>query len=169
MKTTTRRDLLKGLACGSLIIGFDPLNRSWVTSANAAGAAKLEHLPHLDGVLRTDEEALTAASGDFGLFVSRRPVAVLEPGSVQDIARVMRFANKHDLRIAVRGNGHSIYGQTLVKGGIVIQMSTLSKARNLPGARVLADAGCSWGAVLEETLKEGASPPVIPDYLGLRT
>ncbi len=86
---------------------------------------------------------------------------------MQDIARVIRFANKHDLRIAVRGNGHSIYGQTLVKGGIVIQMSTLSKARNLPGARVLADAGCSWGAVLEETLKEGATPPVIPDYLGL--
>lgn len=67
----------------------------------------------------------------------------------------------------MRGHGHSIYGQTLVKGGIVIQMSTLSKARNLPGARVLADAGCSWGAVLEETLKEGATPPVIPDYLGL--
>ena len=167
MKTTTRRDLLKGLACGSIIVGFDPLNRSWVTSANAAGTANLEHVPHLDGVLRTDDEALTAASGDFGRFVNRRPVAVLEPGSVQDIARVVRFANKHDLRIAVRGHGHSIYGQTLVKGGIVIQMSTLSKARNLPGARVLADAGCSWGDVLEETLKQGATPPVIPDYLGL--
>ena len=167
MKSTTRRDLLKGLACGSLIIGFDPLNRSWVTSANAAGAAKLEHLPRLHGVLRTDDEALTAASADFGRFVNRRPVAVLEPGSAADIARVVRFANKHDLRIAVRGHGHSIYGQTLVNGGIVIQMSTLSKARNLPGARVLADAGCSWGGVLEATLKEGATPPVIPDYLGL--
>jgi hypothetical protein len=33
-----------------------------VTSANAAGAKKLEHLPHLDGVLRTDDEALSAAS-----------------------------------------------------------------------------------------------------------
>ena len=93
MKTTTRRDLLKGLACGSLIIGFDPLNRSWVTSANAAGAPKLEHLPHLDGVLRTDDEALTAASADFGRFVDRRPVAVLEPGSVADIARVIRRAS----------------------------------------------------------------------------
>ena len=46
-------------------------------------------------------------------------------------------------------------------------MSTLAKARNLPGARVLADAGCSWGAVLQETLKQGATPPVIPDYLEL--
>jgi len=167
LKMTTRRDLLKGLACGSLIVGFDPLTRSWVTSANAATVAKLEHLPHLDGVLRTDEEALTAASEDYGRFINRRPVAVLEPGSVQDIARVIRFANKHDLRIAVRGNGHSIYGQSLVKGGIVIQMGTLAKARNLPGARVLADAGCSWGEVLQETLLEGATPPVIPDYLEL--
>ena len=40
MKSTTRRDVLKGLACGSLIVGFDPLTRSWVTSANAAGATK---------------------------------------------------------------------------------------------------------------------------------
>jgi cytokinin dehydrogenase len=110
-------------------------------------------------VLRTDDEALSAASADFGLFVNRRPVAVLEPASVQDVARVIRFANNHDLRIAVRGNGHSVYGQTLVKGGIVIQMSTLSKARNLPGARVLAGAGCSWGAVLEETLKEERRRP----------
>lgn len=167
MKTTTRRDLLKGLACGSLIVGFDPLSRSWVTGAEAASLAKLDQLPPLDGVLRTDDEALTAASGDYGRFIQRRPVAVLEPGSVQDIARVIRFANKHDLRIAVRGHGHSIYGQSLVQGGIVIAMSTLANARNLPGARVLADAGCSWGAVLQETLKEGATPPVIPDYLEL--
>lgn len=167
MKITTRRDLVKSLAFGSLIVGFDPITRSWVTSAEAANASKLDHLPHLDGVLRRDEEALAAASEDSGHFVNRRPVAVLEPGSVQDIARVVRFANKHDLRIAVRGHGHSIYGQSLVEGGIVIAMSTLANARNLPGARVLADAGCSWGAVLQETLKQGATPRVIPDYLGL--
>ena len=167
MKITTRRDLVKSLAFGSLIVGFDPVRRSWVTRAEAASASKLDHLPHLDGVLRRDEEALTAASEDYGRFIHRRPVAVLEPGSVQDIAQVVRFANKHDLRIAVRGHGHSIYGQSLVEGGIVIAMSSLGKARNLPGARVLADAGCSWGAVLQETLKEGATPPVIPDYMEL--
>jgi cytokinin dehydrogenase len=168
MKITTRRALLKGLACGgTLIVGFNPLSRSWVTTAEAAGAAKLDHVPHLDGVLRTDEDALTAASGDYGRFIQRRPIAVLEPGSVQDIARIVRFANKHHLRVAVRGHGHSIYGQSLVEGGIVIAMSSLATARNLPGARVLADAGCSWGAVLQETLQEGATPPVIPDYLEL--
>ena len=167
MRKTTRRDLIKGLACGSLIAGFDPLTRSWVTSAHAAAKPELEHVPKLDGVLRTDEEALAEASIDYGRFVTRRPVAVLEPGSVRDIARIVRFANKHDLRIAVRGHGHSIYGQSLIEGGIVIRMSTLAEARHMPGRRVLADAGCSWGAVLQETLKEGLTPPVIPDYLEL--
>ena len=167
MAITTRRDLVKSLAFGSLIIGFDPINRSWVTSAEAASAAKLDHLPHLNGVLLRDEEALTAASEDYGLFIRRRPVAVLEPGSVLDIARVVRFANKHDLRVAVRGHGHSIYGQSLVEGGIVIAMNTLAKVQNMPGARVPADAGCSWAAVLQETLQQGATPPVIPDYLEL--
>ena len=167
MKFTTRRNLVKGLAFGSLIVGFNPLTRSWVTNAEAASAGKLDRLPHLDGVLRRDEEALTAASEDSGHFAHRRPIAVLEPGSVQDIARVVRFANEHDLRIAVRGHGHSIYGQSLVEGGIVIAMSSFAQARNLPGARVLADAGCPWGGVLQETLKQGATPPVIPDYLEL--
>jgi hypothetical protein len=75
MKTTTRRDLVKGLAFGALIVGFDPSNRSWVTSAEAGSAAKLDHLPHLDGVLRRDDEALTAASEDYGRFIHRKPVA----------------------------------------------------------------------------------------------
>lgn len=37
---------------------------------------------------------------------------------VRDIARIIRFANKYGLRIAVRGQGHSIYGRSLVAGGI---------------------------------------------------
>lgn len=167
MKHTTRRHLLKTLAASSLIIGFDPLTRSWVTAASAKGRSDLDHVPRLDGVLRTDDESLTAASEDSGHFVHRRPIAVLEPASVRDIARIVRFANERGLRIAARGHGHCIFGQSLVEGGIVIRMESLAEVRQLPGMCVLADAGCSWGAVLQETLKKGATPPVIPDYLGL--
>jgi cytokinin dehydrogenase len=169
MKSTsrTRRDFIKSIAVGSIIVGFNPLSRSWVTQAHAGNDFMFKRLPHLDGVLRTDDEALAAAAVDYGRFVRRQPLAVLEPGSVRDIARIVRFANKHDLRIAVRGQGHSIYGQSLVAGGIVIRMSTLATARILPGGRVLADAGCGWGTVLKETLKVGLTPPVIPDYLEL--
>ena len=167
MKHTSRRDLLKTLTATSLVIGFDPLTRSWVTAANAKGSSHLDHVPRLDGVLRTDDESLTAASEDAGHLVHRRPIAVLEPASVMDIARIVRFANERGLRIASRGAGHCVFGQSLVEGGIVIRMESLAEVRNLPGMRVLADAGCSWRAVLEETLKKGATPPVIPDYLGL--
>lgn len=167
MKHTTRRDLLKTLTASSLVIGFDPLSRSWVTAASAKGRSDLDHVPRLDGVLRTDDESLTAASEDAGHVVHRRPIAVLEPASVRDIARIVRFANERGLRIAARGHGHCIFGQSLIEGGIVIRMESLAQVRQLPGMRVLADAGCSWGAVLEETLKKGATPPVIPDYRGL--
>ena len=167
MKHTTRRHLLKTLAASSLVIGFDPLTRSWVTAASAKDRTDLDHLPRLDGVLRTDEESLIAASEDAGHLVHRRPIAVLEPASVRDIARVVCFANERGLRIAVRGHGHCVFGQSLVEGGIVIRMESLTKLRPLPGMRVLADAGCSWGAVLEETRKKSATPPVLPDYLGL--
>lgn len=167
MKHTTRRDLLKTLTASSLVIGFDPLNRSWITAASAKGRSDLDYVPRLDGVLRTDDESLSSASEDAGHFVHRRSIAVLEPASVRDIARIVHFANERGLRIAARGHGHCLFGQSLVEGGIVIRMESLAEARNLPGMRVLADAGCSWSAVLEETLKKGATPPVIPDYLGL--
>jgi cytokinin dehydrogenase len=167
MKHTTRRRFLNTLAASSLVIGFDPLTRQWVTSASAAGGSGLDHIPRLDGVLRTDDASLSAASEDAGRLVHRRPIAVLEPASVRDVSRIVRFANQRGLRIATRGHGHCLFGQALVEGGIVINMRSFATARNLAGMRVLADAGCSWREVLEETLKKGATPPVIPDYLGL--
>jgi len=167
MKHTTRRDILKAITASSLVIGFDPLKRSWVTEANAEDKVQLDHVPPLDGVLHTDDASLTAASEDAGHLVQRRPIAVLEPASVFDIARIIRFAKERGLRVATRGHGHCVFGQSLVDGGIVIRMESLSRLRTLPRMRVLADAGCSWGTVLKETLKKGATPPVVPDYLGL--
>jgi FAD/FMN-containing dehydrogenase len=154
------------LAGSALVVGFDPITSSWITSEAATGAA-FDRLPPLDGRLRLDDEALAAASEDFGRFVHERPVAVLEPGSSRDIARVVRFAQRNGLRVAVRGSGHSLFGQTQVRGGLVIDMSTLATVHDVTDDRVSADAGCRWGAVLAATLAQERTPPVLPDFLGL--
>jgi FAD/FMN-containing dehydrogenase len=99
-------------AAGALVLGFDPLTRSWVTSARAGGI--FDELPRLDGSLHLDEATRAAYAQDFGQIVHERPLAVLKPGSVQDIARMVRFARRHQLRIAGRGRGHSTFGQAQV-------------------------------------------------------
>ncbi len=45
----SRRTFLQGLMSWAVVIGFDYISRSWVTSANAASG--FEELPPLDGVL----------------------------------------------------------------------------------------------------------------------
>ena len=163
----SRRGFLRMLAGGALVLGFDPITASWVTSAAAASKPAFEGLPRLDGTLHLDDATLSSASEDFGRFVHERPAAVLKPGSIEDIGRIVRFARRHGLRIAVRGSGHALFGQTQVRGGLVIDMSTLATVHDVTDDRVYADAGCRWRAVLDATLAHGLTPPVLPDFLGL--
>ena len=74
--SSTRRGFVSGVVGGALILGFDPLRRSWVTQAVADSG--FCDLPPLDGELRTVGREPYAA--DFGRIISRQPRAVLIPG-----------------------------------------------------------------------------------------
>lgn len=156
---------MKGVAAGAAVLGFDSATRSWVTTASAA--ASYDRMPPLDGVLLTDEAALAAVADDYGHIISRRPVAVLQPGSVQDIVKAVRFARKHRLQVAGRGQGHSTYGQPQVEAGVVIDMSTLSSIHAVTADYADVDAGVRWHALLDATLPQGLTPPVLTDYIEL--
>ncbi|MBD2249674.1 FAD-binding protein [Nostoc sp. FACHB-888] len=136
---TPRRSILQGLVASAIVIGFDVVGRSWVTSANAASI--FESIPQLDGTLSTDSETLVSASVDFGNIVHRQPIAVLHPGSIEDIVQIIQFARTHQIKVAARGQGHSTYGQSQVEAGIVINMSTLNKIHFVGTDRTVVDAG----------------------------
>jgi cytokinin dehydrogenase len=167
MTRHSRRTFVGGLAAGALVVGFSPVRRLWITDVHAEGVVDVETLPPLDGVLALDDASRDAAAIDFGRLVQERPLAVLKPGSVRDLARVLRFARRHDLRVAVRGRAHSVHGETLVENGIVIDMSTLNEVHRVAKDVAVVDAGCSWSDVLDATLAIGLTPPVLPDYAGL--
>ena len=157
---------MKQLAGTTLVLGFARNGGGWVTAAEKRPDTAFDELPPLTGTLHLDEASLDAAAQDFGGLVRRRPIAVLKPGSVRDISRMVRFAAQHGLRVAVRGHGHAVYGQTQVEGGIVVDMSTLTGV-HVAHDRAIAYAGSSWLGVLESTLQRGLAPSVLPDYLGL--
>lgn len=163
----SRRTFVKTLAASAVVLGFSPDHGMWITQAHAAQGIDFNRLPRLDGAMHLDDPSRDAAAIDFGRLVQERPVAVLQPGSVRDLSRILRFAQAHTLRVAVRGRAHSIYGQALVKNGIAIDMSTLATVHHVSKTRAIVDAGCTWGDVLNATLPEGLTPPVTPDYLGL--
>lgn len=162
---TSRRAVLQSLIGSAIVIGFDLCNRSWVTSASAA--SRFESLPPLDGVLYTDNTKLAAVSDDFGHIVHRQPIAVLEPGSISDIIRIIQFVRTYKIKIAARGQGHSTYGQSQVEAGVVINMSTLNQIHSIGADRAIVDPGVVWSQLLQQTLPHSLTPPVLTDYIEL--
>src|SRR5262245_61438383 len=75
-----------------------------------------------------EPSALTidAASTDFGRLMTRKPRAIDRPAAAEDIAGLLREATRNGVKVAARGQGHSIYGRPLVEDGLVLDMSKLS-------------------------------------------
>ena len=164
----SRRRFLRqsAAAAGAVVVGFDLSTRAWATAGQRTGSPA-RGFPAFDGVLRTDASARLAAADDFGHIVHRRPVAVLEPGSVQDIARLIGFAARHGIGVAARGEGHGAFGQAQVRGGVVIDMSRLARVHRIDPSAVEVDAGVTWRALLDATLARGLMPPTLTDYQDL--
>src|SRR6267143_1385974 len=112
-------------------------------SQGAQQASSLSGVPVLDGVLDYDDRTLRAAGTDSGGIVERRPRAVLKPRSIEDVVRIVRYANEHRLTIAMRGRGHSRYGQAQVDGGIVIDSRTLNMLGGVSNNTIEVQAGAS--------------------------
>lgn len=119
------------------------------------------------GELDCSTEARAATASDFGHIVHKQPQAVLKPSSPTDIAAATRWAGSKGLRVAARGQGHSIFGRAMADMGVVIDMTRLNKIHRIDDDRIVVDAGTTWQAVLDATLPHGLTPPVLTNYLGL--
>lgn len=167
--TVSRRSFLRGTLAAVAVLGFDVERKSWATAAELAGGrAKLAPgFPPFDGEILTDDAALSAAADDFGHAIHRRPRAVLRPGSVEDVARLIDFARRHDIQVAARGQGHSTLGQAQVAAGVVIDLSSLATIHEVNAGDALVDGGVRWSELLAQTIPLGLAPPTLNDYIEL--
>ena len=106
-----------------------------------------------------------ALSRDFGGMVRRMPGAVVTPESVEDVSRIVRWAAREEVRLAVRGAGHSQGGQSLTEGGVVLDTRRLDRVQ-LPGGPdlVRAQGGAAWGKVVDSLHGTGRLPCVLADF-----
>lgn len=166
----SRRTFLRGTLAGAIVAaGFDTGLRSWVSAAElehrATGLA--EGFPAFDGVLLLDEASRTTAADDFGHLVHRQPLAVLRPGSVSDVVKLVRFAWRNNIKVAARGQGHSTQGQAQVEAGVVVDMATLATVHEINPTNALVDGGTRWLDLLAQTIPQGLTPPTLVDFLEL--
>ncbi|MGV6873655.1 FAD-binding protein [Pseudochelatococcus sp. B33] len=157
---SNRRTVLGGFASAAVLAAD---GKHGAASARMRGYAA----PAIEDRLDDSAEALKGAADDFGHIVRKRPAAVFRPASTTDIADLLRWAGDRKLKVAARGQGHSIYGRSMAEGGIVIAMGAMNAIHRIGADRIVVDAGATWQTVLEATLPRGLTPPVLTNYLDL--
>jgi cytokinin dehydrogenase len=161
-----RRQFISGLGAAALVVGFDPLKRRWVSAAEATTGAGFADAPALDGTLYLDSATRRGDWQDEGNMVTRMPAAVLRPGSVSDIQKMVRFCRLRGINVAPRGQAHSTFGQGLTDG-LIVEMSALSAIHSIGRQGADVDAGALWRDVAKAALAKGLRRPGLTGYTGL--
>lgn len=90
-----------------------------------------------------------------GMF-DRRPAVIARCASAADVAAAIAHARQHNLRIAVRGGGHSLPGHSVNDGGLVIDLSPMKRIDVDPQQRIArAQPGVVWGELDAATHAHG--------------
>jgi FAD/FMN-containing dehydrogenase len=155
-----------GSSAALVVAGFDPIGRRWISQVAATGCPSFADAPPVDGVLLLDAASRAADATDKGNIVSHTPCAVLQPGSVRDIQRMIRYCRRYDLEIAVRGQGHTMHGQSL-SSGLVIENGSLNRIHALSRQGADVDAGVRWKYLVIAAAARGLTPPVLTGYTNL--
>src|SRR5688572_8810842 len=92
-------------------------------------------------VLTEDDGGYEDARAIFNSMIERRPALIAQCASVDDVKAALAHARTAGMEVAVRSGGHSVAGNSLVDGGMTIDMRALSAASCDPGARTVTVAG----------------------------
>ena len=89
-------------------------------------------------------------------LIDKRPALIAVCRGTADVVEAVRFAHASGLEISVRGGGHSVAGQAVADGGLMIDLSGLKGIHVDPAARTLrAQGGVTWGELNREAALHG--------------
>ena len=94
-------------------------------------------------------------------MIDRRPAAIVQCASAEDVPPAIRFARAHDLEISIRGAGHNIAGNALCDDGLTIDFSNMKAVRVDAGKKLAyVQPGATLADLDEATQKNGLATPV---------
>jgi FAD/FMN-containing dehydrogenase len=118
-----------------------------VDAGGIASAVRQELGSGLRGeVVCPGDRGYDTARAVFNGMVDRRPLAVVRPVDASDVVRCINFARRHDLVLSVRGGGHSVAGNAVRDGAVMLDLSGMKAVRVDPAPRtVRAEPGLTLG------------------------
>src|SRR5579863_142865 len=94
-------------------------------------------------------------------MINRRPAVIARCAGAADVVACVQFACEHDLRVSVRGGGHSVAGKSVCEGGLMIDLSAMKGLRVDPVERTArAEPGLTLGEFDRETQAFGLATPL---------
>jgi hypothetical protein len=97
------------------------------------------------GVFVPGDGGYDEARRAWNLAKDQRPAVVVFPGSAAEVARAVRFARSHGLRIAPQGTGHGAGPLEPLEGAMLLKTSRMRRVDVDPAARTArAEAGALW-------------------------
>jgi FAD/FMN-containing dehydrogenase len=112
-------------------------------------------------LIRPGDGAYDEARSVWNGAIDRKPAAIIQCAGASDAQRAVQFAREHELPLAVRSGGHSIFGHGVCANGIVIDLKRMKDiqmdARN---GTARTSAGLTCGELLSETSKHGMFVPL---------
>jgi len=112
-----------------------------------ASSVRQELGPGLRGdVICPGDHGYDTARAVFNGMIDRRPLAVIRSVDASDVVRCIAFVRRHDLPLSVRGGGHSVAGNAVRDGAVLLDLSGMKAVRVDPETRtVRAEPGLTLG------------------------
>ena len=116
-------------------------------------AAVQELAANLRGdLVRPEDAGYDATRAVFNGMIDERPAMIVRCVGTADVIRGVDFARTHDLLLSVRGGGHSVAGNAVSDGGLMLDLSPMKGMRVDPVRRTAqAQAGLTLGEFDHET------------------
>jgi FAD/FMN-containing dehydrogenase len=111
---------------------------------------------HRGPVLGPDHPAYDATRSVWNGMIDRHPAAIARCLGTTDVVAAVRFARERKVQMSVRGGGHSVSGNAVCEGGLMIDLSLMKEITVDPGRRrALAQPGLTLKGFHEKTLTFG--------------
>ncbi|MFZ5828976.1 MAG: FAD-binding oxidoreductase [Planctomycetota bacterium] len=94
-------------------------------------------------------------------MIDRRPALIVRCTDADDIAAAVIHARENDLEISIRGAGHNIAGNSLCDGGLMIDLSTMTRVDvDAIRGRATVEPGATLAHFDEATQQHGLATPL---------
>jgi FAD/FMN-containing dehydrogenase len=157
-----RREFLAGAAGGALALalpGGSPAEVLAAQSMLSKRAARALRSAVRGRVLFPNSPGYNSARLVYNLrYDGARPDAVVRPESTQDVAAVVRWANRFDVNVVARSGGHSYAGYSTTGNGVVVDVSRMNGVR-VGGGRATVGAGTQLIDMYSALARRGLTVP----------